>query len=252
MIAALLPVAGDLGIAAIAAFCRIGGCFLVLPGLSSGRVPTNVRVFAVLGLTVALVPALGIGRVEASDGFALLHLIASETVVGLFFGLTARFYLLALSFAGQAIATMVGFAAIPGLSVMDDEPSAALATLISFSALIVLFQLNFHHDVLRALVASYEAVPPLGTIRTGGLLNDLLAVLASAFTVALRLASPFVAYALLVNIAIGIVNKLAPQIPVYFVSLPFLIAGGLMLLYLFLPSVLLLFGEGFSALPPFR
>ena len=170
----------------------------------------------------------------------------------MFFGLGARVYLLALGFAGQAVATLVGFAAIPGLSVTDDEPSAALATLVSFSALIVLFQLDFHHQVVRALVASYEAVPPLRPIRTAGLLNDLLAVLVASFEVALRLAAPFVAYALVANIAIGIVNKLAPQIPVYFVSLPFLIAGGLVLLYLFLPDMLILFGAGFGQLPPFR
>ena len=45
--------------------------------------------------------------------------------------------------------------------------------------------------------------------------------------VVIRLGSPFIAYAILVNLAIGFVNKLTPQIPVYFISLPFVIAGGL-------------------------
>ena len=214
--------------------------------------PVTVRLFAVLALVAALVPVLPVDGLAVPDAFALVRLVAGETVIGVFFGLVARFYLLALSFAGQAVATMVGFAAIPGLSVTDDEPSAALATLISFSALVVLFQADFHHAVVRALVASYEAVPPFAPWRTGALLNDVAGTLAYSFAVALRLATPFVAYALVVNIAVGLVNKLAPQIPVYFVSLPFLIAGGLLLLYLLLPELLMLFFAGFGELAPLR
>lgn len=252
LLAALPPEMARFGLLALAAFCRIGGCFLVLPGLSSGRVPATVRALAALGLTVALVPSLGMQEIAVPDGFALARLVAGETLVGLFFGLVARFYLLALGFAAQALATTIGFSAVPGISVTDDEPSAALGTLVTFSALVVLFQLDFHHLVLRALVASYDAVPPMAAIRTGAALNDLLAALVASFLVALRLVSPFVAYALVANLAIGIVNKLAPQIPVYFVSLPFLIAGGLALFHLFVPAMLILFADGFATLPAFR
>ncbi|WP_425530453.1 flagellar biosynthetic protein FliR [Stenotrophomonas maltophilia] len=45
--------------------------------------------------------------------------------------------------------------------------------------------------------------------------------------------------------AIGFVNKLTPQIPIYFISLPFVIAGGLILFYFAVPTLLSLFGDGF-------
>ena len=51
--------------------------------------------------------------------------------------------------------------------------------------------------------------------------------LAAAFVVSLRVASPFIVFAVIVNVAIGLVNRLTPQIPVYFISGPFVIAGGL-------------------------
>ena len=47
----------------------------------------------------------------------------------------------------------------------------------------------------------------------------------------LRIASPFIVFAVVVNLAIGLVNRLTPQIPVYFISGPFVIAGGLILFY---------------------
>lgn len=62
----------------------------------------------------------------------------------------------------------------------------------------------------------------------------------------LRLASPFIIYGLLFNVAIGMVNKLAPQIPIYFISQPYLIMGGMFLLYLGIAAMLRLFGDGFA------
>jgi flagellar biosynthesis protein FliR len=47
-------------------------------------------------------------------------------------------------------------------------------------------------------------------------------------------------------VAIGMVNKLAPQIPIYFISQPYLIMGGLFLLYLGIAAMLRLFGDGFA------
>ena len=48
------------------------------------------------------------------------------------------------------------------------------------------------------------------------------------------------------NFSFGLVNKMTPQIPVYFISLPFLIAGGLFLTYSILIQMLPTFLKGFS------
>ena len=61
----------------------------------------------------------------------------------------------------------------------------------------------------------------------------------------LRLASPFLIYGLMFNVGIGLINKLAPQIPVFFISTPFLLAGGLFLLYLSIAALIRQFADGF-------
>ena len=62
---------------------------------------------------------------------------------------------------------------------------------------------------------------------------------------ALRVGAPFIVYSIVVNVAIGIINKLTPQIPVYFISLPFVIAGGLFILYFAVATMLSLIVDGF-------
>jgi flagellar biosynthetic protein FliR len=110
----------------------------------------------------------------------------------------------------------------------------------------VLFILDFHHIVLRALVDSY-ATTPVGALISGQkMLITLTDTLRASFSIMLRLASPFVIYGLMFNVAVGLINKLAPQIPVYFISTPFVLAGGIFMLYLSIAALIRQFVDGFG------
>lgn len=234
-------------LAAFLAFCRIGACFMLMPGFSSVRIAMHVRLFAAIAVTWALLAHLwdvivpGVSR----QLDLLLVLVASELLIGATIGLVTRFYTLALQFAGAAIAMTSGFGGMAGAAVDEAEPQQPLVVIITTCALLLLFALDFHHEIFRALIASYQVAPIGGLFDAQGALIDLTDTLSQSFYLTLRLASPFLAYAILANLAVGLVNKLAPQIPVYFVSMPFIIAGALTMLYFGVAILLSLFGDGF-------
>lgn len=237
----------DFVIAAFITFCRVGGCFMVMPGLSSVRVPLQIRLFVAVAATLALLINMSDQVIPHTrqQPAGLVVLVISETLIGGLIGLMARFYVLALQFTASSISMMIGFNGGMGHAIEESEPQATLASLISFSALLVLFVLNFHHEIIKAIVLSYRLAPLDAFYNPQSGLVDLTDTLSEAFMVMLRLGSPFLAYSLLVNLAIGFVNKLTPQIPVYFISLPFVITGGMILLYLGAPVLLSLFADGF-------
>lgn len=237
----------DFVIAAFVTFCRVGGCFMVMPGLSSARVPLQIRLFVAVAATFALLINMSDDVIPHTrqQPAGLVLLVISETLIGGLIGLMARFYVLALQFTASSISMMIGFNGGMGHAIEESEPQATLASLISFSALLLLFVLNFHHEIIKAIVLSYRLAPLDAFYNPQSGLVDLTDTLSEAFMVMLRLGSPFLAYSLLVNLAIGFINKLTPQIPVYFISLPFVIAGGMILLYLGAPVLLSLFADGF-------
>ena len=53
-------------------------------------------------------------------------------------------------------------------------------------------------------------------------------------------------YAVVINFALGLLNKLTPQIPVYFIATPFLIAGGMYFLYVVLGEAITIFLDGYA------
>jgi flagellar biosynthetic protein FliR len=234
-------------LAAFVAFCRIGACFMLMPGLSSVRVPLQVRLFVAIAATGGLLAFLWDKIFPFVDARpqVLAPMIISELLVGGLIGAMTRLYMEALRFIGAAIAMLIGLTNLGGPAIEEPEPQAALAEIISLSALLFLFVFDFHHEVIRALVSSYSVAPVNVFFNPQAALVDVTDTLSDSFFLVLRLGSPFVAYAILVNLTVGFVNKLTPQIPVYFISLPFVIAGGMIIFYFAVGTLLSLFAGSF-------
>jgi flagellar biosynthetic protein FliR len=234
-------------LALFAAFCRIGGCILVMPGFSSARIPSQIRLFMAVAVSIALTPILWNTIYPKVSGQAIdyIEMIAVETTVGVVIGLITRFYVMGLQFTGTIISMSIGFNAPPMPDIIEDSAENQLTNMLSFAGLLILFLLDFHHIVFKALVDSYGAIPIGGVFHVQKALITLTDTLQATFMVMLRLGSPFLLYGLIFNVAIGFINKLAPQIPVFFISAPYLIMGGLILLYFGVASMLSLFADGF-------
>jgi flagellar biosynthetic protein FliR len=237
-------------LALFATFCRIGGCFMVLPGFSSNRVPVQIRLFIAVAVSMALMPLLWDSIYPSVKGGdqAYIILVGSELLVGVTLGLVARYIVLALQYAGTGMSMAIGFNSAPGGGMLENEAEGQLTALISFAALFILFLTDFHHMVIGSLVRSYNYMPMGTEFDPRRAVMTLTDTLGSSFMLALRLASPFLVYGLIFNLSIGMVNKLAPQIPVYFISIPFILCGGLILLYFGISTFLALFADGFETL----
>jgi flagellar biosynthesis protein FliR len=231
-------------------FCRIGICIMLLPGFSSSRVPAQVRLFLAIGITLVLTPLL-LRDVEAALSPLSLESVAgillSEMLIGGMLGILARLFFFALETLAHAMTMSIGLSAMPGTGIDDPEPEPALVSLVTISALVLLFVTNQHWQILRGLAGSYHALPVAQVVGAQPALMRLADGLTDAFLAALRITSPFIIYAVVVNFAIGLTNKLTPQIPIYFISLPFIVLGGLLLLYFVAPEMLHLFIDGFSS-----
>jgi flagellar biosynthesis protein FliR len=230
------------------AFCRMGGCVMTLPGFGSARVPPQIRLFVALGLAMAVLPVLWdvIYPKASSPTGTYVGLILTETLIGVMYGLIARLYTLGLQFAGTVLTMSIGFSAPGGHDILEDSQENQLTNLLTLCGLLLLFMMDFHHMVFRALVESYDATPVGAIIDPQKMLITLTDTLRASTMIMLRLASPFLIYGLMFNVAIGLINKLSPQIPVYFISTPFLVAGGLFLLYLSIASFIHQYADGFG------
>lgn len=212
--------------------CRVGGCLMVLPGLSSARLPMRIRLMLALVLTAVIAPlvdAQGGDSDRSLYGVALA--ITSEIAVGAFLGLGPRLLVEAAEFVAAAISNYIGLSGIAG-SVLGGEPLPALANLITAFAVLLLMISDLPHHAVVGLVNSYAVFKKGALPDSGYMLHGYVRMASELFLLGLRIGAPFLAYALVVNLAFGIIGRLIPQIPSFFISGPFVAMGGLFLLYL--------------------
>lgn len=245
----MLLLSPDLILAVFLVFCRIGACLMLMPGFGSLRVPMQVRLFIVIGVSLALAPLLVPTLkplIASASPLSVLGLVVTESLIGAKIGVIGRMFYLALQTMVHASAMMIGFGQMAGVPVDESEPIPSLAALVTMAAVALLFIADLHWEILRGLVVSYETIPPIAGFDARLSLVQLSDRVGDAFMLALRIASPFVIFALLANFALGVMNKLAQQIPIYFVAMPFVLAAGLMLFYFLSREFLALFVAGFA------
>jgi len=237
-------------LSAFVVFCRIGGCLLLMPGFSSPRILTQARLFVAIAVSLAMTPLVLDDvqpLVERADPFALFTIIASETLKGALIGMLGRVFFTALETMGMAISMSIGLSANLGAPVDESEGLPAIVTVMTLGATMLLFVTNLHWEIFRGLSASYVVLPIHDGFDARLSLVQLVDGTTKTFLLTLRIASPFLIFSIISNVAIGIVNKLVPQIPVTFIGTPFLLFGGGFLFYFTISPALDMFTEAFGS-----
>lgn len=235
-------------------FARLGAAAMILPGLGEQEVPPQIRLALGLALVPMLLPVVAPALPPTPDsGGAAVRLVLIEVLIGLWLGGLARLVTLAFAVAGQAVALMMGLAS----ALVPDQQLGGQGTvasrLLSLLAVVLVLSTGLYALPLRALVQSY-AVLPAGEMWPAGEAAEVFArAAADSFSLALQLASPFILGAIVLNVALGLLSRLAPQVQVYFVAIPGQILAGIALLAFLLPSMTDVFAEAarsaFAMLP---
>ncbi|WP_372425672.1 flagellar biosynthetic protein FliR [Salinarimonas chemoclinalis] len=231
------------------AFARVGTLVMLLPGLGEQLISPRVRLaFAVL-LTIVVYPAVR-PLVEPAGGIAgpaTLSLLFGEILVGLVLGLAVRMVVGALQTAGTIIAQQMGL----GFA-MTVDPSAggqqtAIANFLTLLAITLIFVTDLHHLAIAAVRASYDMLPPGGLPESGDVARLGIEAVGRGFALAVQISAPFIVFAILFNLGLGILSRLMPQLQVFFLALPATILGGFIVLAIVVGVMMSVFLENLRA-----
>ncbi len=213
-------------------FMRVSACFMILPGFSAAQVAVRIRLFAAIGISFSIFMLvqgkLGINSLPGVGQLVILSL--NELFIALVLVIPIRFMFLALSFLGEVITQFIGLSPIPGIPLGDDQSSTVLSGLFNVTAVVLFFSTGLHLSFILALANSFLIYPPGELLSISSFVETISINLDAYFNTVVRLGAPVIIYAVILNLIAGLVNKLTPQVPIYFVSTPFLITGGLILL----------------------
>ena len=110
--------------------------------------------------------------------------------------------------------------------------------------------LNGHLMLLSGLAQSFELVPPGGLLINPALGQHLIVFSGQMFVMALKIAAPIMASIFLVDLALALVARAAPQMNVLFIGFPIKIGVGFLFMTLVFSALAIYVGQYISELDP--
>lgn len=212
-------------------FFRVSIVLFLLPFFGGQALPRTIKAALCLVLTLGLWPALSFDPSYFPDHpLGILLMILGELLLGLSLGLIVNFLFAAVQTGGQLIGFQMGFAIVNVVDPITGISEAVTAHLLYMISLLIFLSLNGHLYLLSGLAQSFEIVPPGGFLLTPVLLDKMLSFSAMLFLLAVKIAAPVTATVILVDIALALVARAAPQMNVLFVGMPVRIMVGFIFL----------------------
>ncbi len=208
-------------------FARLSSAFMMFPGLGEAFVPARVRLMFALLFSFMMLPVLAPSLPPLPSQIpVLLALIAGEAFIGLFFGTVMRVLMDIVATMGAIVAMEIGLSNAMILNPALAGQSALPSAFLGVAALALLFATGLDHLVFRALVDTYKVFPVGGELFYGDVVKTYIGLVAKSFLVGVQLATPFIVGGLLLNVVLGVMQRMMPQIQLFLVMLPVQIMGG--------------------------
>jgi len=228
---------------------RVGPLIFFMPVTGSNAVPAQVKILFTLMTALVLVPVIPISpQALPATAIGFVIFIGCEVLFGATLAVFTRLIFAAVETAGQMVGIQMGM----GMSGVMDPQYGTQTSLVGYFwnivAILIFLGINGHHIFFTTLVASYSWLAPGKLLLTEATYKGIMEGAAHMFVLAVKIMAPASAVLIFSNVAMGIIAKTVPQIPILIVAMPINIALGFVFVGLSLGYFLPLMISNFNML----
>jgi len=210
------------------ALVRVSGMVAFAPFFSSTALPMRAKAVFVLAIAYLLAPLVA-GLPDSRIALSFSALIG-ELAVGLIYGLTLALLSEMLLFAGQIAGLQFSFSLVNLLDPASAIQTPLLGELFQLMGTLVVLAAGLDRILLASMVRSFHAAPLGSFVLLPVPAMDLVRAAGGIFLAAVELAAPVLAATLLVEVAVALLGKLSPQLPVMSLTVPLKTLTGFVIL----------------------
>jgi flagellar biosynthesis protein FliR len=208
-------------------FLRVLAVFTSAPVFSSRAFPVRARIALAFLVAFASQESLPLVPVIGLNDAAVLGVIVQQVGIGLALGFAVRVVFAAVELAGEVVGFQMGLNFASFFDPSLNSQSSAVASFFGQITSLLFVVMNGHLMVLMAVNKSFQAFPidqnflqALAQMKLYQLGTDL-------FASALWMAMPMIGMLMFVNLALGVISRVAPQMNIFAVGFPITLVVGL-------------------------
>jgi len=209
-------------------FLRVLALFTSAPVFSMRVIPVRTRIglaFLVAVCAQAVLPEQPVISLNSREAAGA---VVQQVGIGLAMGFAVRLVFAAVELAGEIIGLQMGLNFASFFDPASNAQVSAVARFFGNTSMLLFVVINGHLMVLMAVVKSFDSFPVGGNFLQAIGQMRLHELGASLFSSALWIALPMIALLLFVNLTLGIISRVAPQMNIYAVGFPVTLTVGML------------------------
>lgn len=211
---------------------RITSFVFIAPFFGMSNTPQRTKLGLSVFLSLLLYNVLPEMVVEYDSLLDYSAIIVKEAVSGLLIGFAAYICSTIILFAGRMIDTDIGLSMASMFDPTTKQMSTITGSLYNNLLMLLLLISDMHIFLLSAIKDSFELIP-IGNLSINGTMYEtMIGFLTEYFVIGFRIVLPIFVAILVLNCALGIMTKIAPQIHMFAVGIQIKVLGGFLILFL--------------------
>ena len=218
---------------------RISGFILLNPVLGRRNLPGTAKAgfILVVSLITFQIASGNIVDLDIKSPIIYVLYLIKEFLVGFVLGFTMYLFDFAITFAGSVIDFQMGMTMSTVYDAQNGTQVALTGKILQIYFLLLFFAVDGHLVLMNLIVTSAEIVP-YGQVALGPeVARGVLDIFTECVSLAVKLAFPIIAIEFIVEVAVGILMKMIPQINLFILSIELRIVFGLTVLLLFISPI---------------
>ncbi len=215
---------------------RVLALISTAPILSERSVPKRVKLGLAMMITFAIAPSLPANDVPVFSFFAL-WLAVQQILIGIALGFTMQFAFAAVRTAGEIIGLQMGLSFATFVDPASHLNMPVLARIMDMLALLLFLTFNGHLWLISLLVDTFHTLPIGGEPLNSNAFLALTKAGSLIFLNGLMLALPLITLLLTLNLALGLLNRMAPQLSIFVIGFPLTLTVGISLMAALMPLI---------------
>ncbi len=211
-------------------FVRILAFFQAAPLWGHSSVPNQAKIGLAFLITLVIAPVLPPMPDVPLVSWAGFGIMVEQMLIGIAIGLVMHVVFAVVQAAGEFIGLQMGLAFASFFDTGSGTNTMILSRIFFMVTLLMFLALGGHLMVLEALVSSFYGLPiGIGAFNPAAF-EMMVRYGGTIFVAGMSLALPLVGSLLIINLAMGILNRSAPQLTVFNIGFPTSLTVGLVLL----------------------
>ena len=212
----------------------------LLPVIGSKKLPMQFRIGLAVFISLLMTPLVDF---QVSEDYIPI-MVLKEILIGLSLGFTMKVVFLGINMAGSFISHVMGISVATSFN-PEMGQSTQISEAYGIIAMLFFLVMDAHHEIIFVFVNSFEILP-IGHADLMTLIPQVLLTGSKFFVVAMKIGAPVIVCLMIVHILSGFLYKAAPQMNIFFVTLPLNIGLGFFLIIVSMPVLEYVLGVEFT------